>query len=134
MQHLLAQSIFVFFVYVIDTATRDCPAGSASSSAIDTMIYRCIVCTGRIDAADLHLIHGPFANKHLHIGCMPEYFDNFEEINEREDRKRNRAYWRDIYRKEDKFMTMKRKLKPKLHRFSKSLCRSSCSYNETLLS
>ena len=115
-------------------AALDCPTGSASSRMPDTMIYRCIVCTGRICPCDLHLIRGPVQNKHLHHGCLPEYFDKFEEINEREDRKRNRAYWRDIYRKEHKFMTMKRKLKPKLHRFSKSLCRSSGSYVETLMS
>ena len=118
----------------ITMAALDCPTGSASSRGPDTMIYRCIVCKTRICPHELHSILGPVKHKHLHHGCLQEYFDNFEEINEREDRKQNRAYWRDIYRKARKFRIMRRKLKPKLHRFSKSLCRSLSSYVETLLS
>ena len=94
-------------------ANLDCPTGSASSGAVDTMIYRCIVCTGRIAAPDLHLIHGPLRNKHLHIGCMPEYFGNFEEINESLNKRDHRAYWKAIHKQVRKFMNMKRKLWPK---------------------
>ena len=107
----------------IDMANLDCPTRSgASSGAYYTILHRCIVCTGRIPERDLHLIHGPIRNKHLHIACMPECFDNFEEINEKLNQRDHRAYWKAIREQDRKFMNMKSKLRPKLHRLSKSRC------------
>ena len=95
---------------------------SASSCGPDRMIYKCMFCRDAIAPHELHLIHGPTRNKYLHIDCLPAYFRNFEEVNEREDREWHRAYWRNIRKYIRRFIKMKTKLKPKLHRFTKSRC------------
>ena len=95
---------------------------AASSCGPDMMMYRCICCKGYILPEKLHILHGQPMNKHLHIGCLPHYFANFEEMLDRENKIDHRAYWRNMRKKILKFMKMKKALKPKLHRLTRSRC------------
>ena len=98
----------------------DPPIESASSSGPDTMIYKCIYCQDVIVPLELHMMHGPTKIRCVHIACLPDYLRNWEEVDEREDKKEHLAYWRYIRKEIRTFLKMKKKLQPKLHRLTKS--------------